>query len=50
MNPAQQLKHLATFLDSHLLHHLLNKNAQATSGDLRNQIKTKMLSADKATA
>lgn len=50
MNPAEQLKYLATFLDSHLLHHLLSKNANAQTTDLRNQIKAKQLSADKAAA
>jgi len=50
MNPEAQLKYLATFLDSHLLHHLLNKNVNAQTTDLRNQIKAKQLGADKAAA
>lgn len=50
MNPAQQLKYLATFLDSHLLRHLLTKNANAQTTELQKQIKAKQLSADKTAA
>ena len=41
MDPAAQLKYISPFLDTHLLHHLLLKNAPAESAQLREQIKAK---------
>ena len=50
MDTAAQLKGLAPFLDMHLMHHLLKKNAEKQSVDLCTQIKAKFLSADKTGA
>ena len=50
MEPASQLKYITPFLDTHLLHHLLLKNAPAESANLREQIKAKQLNADKTEA
>jgi hypothetical protein len=50
MDPASQLKYIAPFLDTHLLHHLLLRNAPNESVELRNQIKAKQLGADKVEA
>ena len=50
MDSASQLKYISPFLDTHLLHHLLLKNAPNESLQLREQIKAKQLSADKPEA
>ncbi len=50
MDPASQLQYIAPFLDTHLLHHLLLKNAPNESANLRDQIRAKQLGAKKAEA
>ena len=46
MDPSNQLKKLAPFLDPHLLLLLLKKNAAEESVSLQKQIESKLLSAD----
>lgn len=50
MDPSAQLKYLAPFLDTHLLHHLLKHNAATQTTELRNQLKAKQLGANKVEA
>ena len=50
MDAKTQLKYLAPFLDTHLMHHLLKHNANAQSVELRNQLKAKQLGANKVLA
>jgi len=50
MDPQAQLKYLAPFLDTHLMHHLLEHNAPDSTVELRKQLKAKQIGANKAEA
>jgi len=50
MDTTAQIKYLAPFLDMHIMHHLLKRNAEKQSVDLCTQIKAKFLTANKTEA
>lgn len=50
MDAPAQLKYLAQYLDPHLLHHLLARNAPSQSESIRSQLKASFPSANEAQA